>query len=187
MPMWEMITTALTALVSSGIAASVVSALTLRKTRQIEESVRQESERNLQEFRSTREAKERMLTELIGPICMHLHRTKRAFARYKDSNTYLEAEVLYKGNAHARDLIIQRGYILDARLLDHAIRLLEHYDAWLEEYVRQRQDPYTPGARFVFAGPKGYPFPTDAERAFMHACEELRIELYGKELDEAVR
>lgn len=187
MSMWDMLTMAATALVSSGIAASVVSAITLRKTRQIEESLRQESERSLQEFRSTREAKERMLTELIGPICMHLHRTKRAFARYKDRNAYLEAEVLCKGNAHARELIIQKGYILDARLLDHSIRLLEHYDAWLEEYTKQRQDPYTPGARFVFAGPRGYPFPVDAERAFMSACEKLRLELYGKELDEAVR
>lgn len=187
MSIWEMLTTAATVLVSSGIAASAVSVLTLRKTRKIEESVRAESERSLQEFRSTRDAKERMLTELIGPICMHLHRTKRAFGRYKDSNAYLEAEVLYKGNAHARDLILQKGYMLDARLLDHAIRLLEHYDAWLEEYGRQRSDPYTPGARFVFAGPRGYPFPTEAERAFMHACDELRSELYGKELDEAVR
>jgi hypothetical protein len=183
MNMWEMLTTGATVLVSSGIAASAVSALTLRKTRKIEESVRQESEKSLQEFRSTREAKERMLTELVGPICMHLHRTKRAFARYKDSNAYLEAEILFKGNAHARDLILQRGYILDPRLLGHAIRLLEHYDAWLEEYAKQRQDPYASGAKFVFAGPRGYPFPVKAEQAFMNMCHELRSELYGTELD----
>ena len=117
MSIWETLTTATTVIVSSGIAASAVSFLTLRKTRRIEEAVRAESERSLQKFKSTRDAKERMLTDLVGPICMHLHRTKRAFGRYKDSNAYLEAEVLYKGNAYARDLILQKGYILDADFL----------------------------------------------------------------------
>ena len=65
--------------------------------------------------------------------------------------------------------------------------MLEHYDAWLEEYGRQRGDPYTSGEKFVFVGPLGYPFPKEAERAFIHACNDLRSELYGKELDETVR
>lgn len=187
MTLYDIITTAVTSLLSSGIAATAISAITLKRTRQIEEAVRQDSEKNIQRFISTREKQEEMLTALIGPICMHLHRTKRAFMRYKDSNAYLEAEVLYKGNSHARDLILQKGYLLDAELLHEAVKLLEHYDAWLEEYSRQRSDPYTPGARFVFAGPKGYPFPAEAEKAFMHACRDLRMELYGQELDEAVR
>lgn len=183
MDIQEIIITAVTSLLSSGIAASAISALMLKRAKKIEESARASSEKKIRAFLSTRDAKEKMLAELIGPICMHLRRTKQAFLRYKDTNKYLEAEVLYRGNLHARDLIISRGYFFDSDLMMHAMSLVEHYDAWLEEYSKQRLDPYSSGSNFVFAGPQGYPFPQEAEAAFMSACDRLRRDLYGQELN----
>lgn len=96
-----------------------------------------------------------MLSELIGPVVMHLYRTSRAFNRYKEKNEFLEAEVLYKGNLAIRDILLNKGYLLDKKMIKHAIDLIEHYDAWMEEFERHKFDV----VEFVFAGPSGYPFP----------------------------
>jgi|LauGreDrversion4_2_1035121.scaffolds.fasta_scaffold48463_7 hypothetical protein len=178
----EILTTAITMFISSGIAATAVSILTLRKTKLIEESIKVVYEKKMEEFRSTREKKEEMLSDLLGPVVMHLHRTSRAFNRYKDKNEFLEAEILYKGNLAVRDILLNKGYLLDHVMMKHAIDLIEHYDAWMEEFERHKFDV----VEFVFAGPKGYPFPKMAEIAFKNACETLKTELYGDELKESL-
>ena len=71
----DIITMSTTVLVSSGLAAAAVSLLTLRKTKEIEESIRRESANILQELLSKREVKEKILHEVIGPVVMQLHRT----------------------------------------------------------------------------------------------------------------
>jgi hypothetical protein len=57
---------------------------------------------------------------------------------------------------------------------------VEHYDRWLEEYARVR-DEQNPDldSPFVFAGPKGFPFPTDAEMHFHEAFRNYWQELFG--------
>lgn len=179
------IITFLTTLISSGIAATFISRMMLRGSKQVEESVRVDSEKNIHTFSTTIEAKEKMLNELIGPVVMHLYRTERAFKRYKGEEGYLEAEVLYKGNKIVRDLLLQKGYLLDATMIQHAVRLIEHYDVWLEEYEKTTKKKSST-VRFVFSGPSGYPFPKDSEEAFIYACSQLKSELYGNELNESV-
>jgi hypothetical protein len=105
---------------------------------------------------------------------MQLDRTERAFNRYKDTNFYLEAKVLRAGNETIRDLLLSKGHLIPSELVGDAGRLVEHYDAWLEEFERERsgQEPALQ-SKFVFAGPLGYPFPSDADKRFRKACRDL--------------
>jgi hypothetical protein len=58
---------------------------------------------------------------------------------------------------------------------------VEHYDAWLEEFDRWRQEKESGEKEpdFIFVGPSGHPFPRQAERRFRERFEVLRQELYG--------
>ena len=148
----EIVTSIITMILSSGIAATIVSIISIKRTKQIEENIREASEKNIEEFKSTREKKEEMLSELIGPVVMHLHRTSRAFNRYKEKNEFLEAEVLYKGNLAIRDILLNKGYLLDKKMIKHAIDLIEHYDAWMEEFERHKFDVVEFVFDFLFLG-----------------------------------
>ena len=199
----DILATATTVIISSGIAAAAVSLVTLRKTREIEEGVRRSSEQVLTEFLSRREAKEKILNDLIGPVVMNLHRTAQAFKRYSCASTetsvqdedmsgkgsfgqaskwaqpdtrYLEVEILKRANENIRDILLAKGYWLDGELLEHSIELIEHYDAWLEEWDKRRSNGSKEGK--VWAGPQGYPFPIEAEAAFIKECKRIRSELY---------
>lgn len=132
-------------------------------------------------FRSHRTWKERSVAELLGPLYMQFERTKRAFKRYDANNTYLEAKVLREGNLAIRDLLLRNSHLIPPNLLDDAARLVEHYDRWLEEFERLRSSPPSESdTPFVFVGPKGFLFPSDAEDNFKAAFRESWNELYAK-------
>jgi len=130
-------------------------------------------------FRSQRTWKERSVSDLLAPIHMQLERTHRAFARYEAKNTFLEAKVLKDGNLTIRDLLLKNGNLIPPHLLEDASRLVEHYDRWLEEYARVRDDQ-NPGldSPFVFVGPAGFPFPSDSESRFHETFHKYWRELY---------
>jgi hypothetical protein len=113
---------------------------------------------------------------------MQLDRTRRAFQRWEANNLYLEFEVIRKGNTTVRDLLLTKAHLIPDELRDVSSRLVEHYDRWLEEYdrVRGTRNPQ-PNEKFVFVGPKGYPFPPDADSLFNAAFRRLRSELFGVE------
>lgn len=48
---------------------------------------------------------------------------------------------------------------------------------WLEEYERVRGANPSSDQEFVFVGPGGYPFPHEAEKAFLDALEETYEDL----------
>ena len=113
---------------------------------------------------------------------MQLDRTKRAFDRYKKKNEYIETKVMKIGNETVRDLLLENGQLIPPELLVGAGKLIEHYDVWLEVYENERvkKKPEV-GSIFVFAGPQGYPFPSEAERDFRKVFDEYWLELYGGE------
>jgi hypothetical protein len=77
-------------------------------------------------------------------------------------------------------MLLSHGHLIPADLRDVSGRLIEHYDRWLEEYDRVRGDrKIAPNEPFVFAGPKGYPFPQGADALFTQAYDRLVSELYG--------
>ena len=154
---FDVIVTGITVIASTGITSGLISILTLRRTKRIEESVKRES----QEIQENK----KILNELVGPVVMGMHVTKRAFKRYSVGGGYLENFVLKEANKKNRDLLMDMGHMLQGDMLMHALCLIEHYDAWLGEWDRMRAIDDTKG--LVWAGPAGYPFPKLSEEAFM--------------------
>ena len=110
---------------------------------------------------------------------MQFERTARAFARWNARNLYLEAKVMREGNETARNLLLNKGHLIAPSLMEHAGALIEHYDAWLEEFDRVRgPDSRAEDTTFVFVGTQGHPFPQGAEVAFRDEFKRLQRELY---------
>jgi hypothetical protein len=123
---------------------------------------------------------ERSVAELLGPMNIQFDRTKLAFDRWQQKNLYLEAKVIRAGNETIRDLLLTKGHLIPPELRKDAAKLLQHYDVWLELFEKQRggKEPDLQN-EFVFAGPEGFPFPTDAEAAFRKKYDEYWTDLYG--------
>jgi hypothetical protein len=166
-------------LLSGTVISSVMGVLLARRTSRLEAEIKEYYERATRIFESHRNWKERAVAELLGPLYLQFDRTKRAFDVYTAANTFLEAKVLRDGNLVIRDLLLAKTHLIPPDLLGDAGDLVEHYDRWLEEFERvrneKRPDLTTP---FVFVGPKGYLFPRNAETKFREAFKEMRNELY---------
>ena len=158
------------ALISGAVASTVVGVIFTAHVTRIEE-----------EIRSQRKWKEQSVAELLGPMQIQFDRTKRAFNRWTTKNLYLEAKVIKVGNEVIRTLLLTKGHLIPPELLDDAGKLIEHYDVWIELFEKQRgaTEPDLESS-FVFAGPEGYPFPTDAARQFEEKYREFWQELYGE-------
>jgi len=169
------------AVLSGSVVAAVVGVLFHRRAKAIEQQLRVQAETQITVSRSTREWQEAILAKVLGPVVMHLLRTRRAFDRWKDQQLFLEMEVIGKSNRYIRDLLLENGHLIPVELSDHAVALVEHYDAWLEEFEQKRhaENPDLK-TKFVFVGPKGYGFPHPAEEAFIAKFHRLRIVLYGE-------
>jgi len=129
--------------------------------------------------RRSRTWKERVLADVLAPVYMQLDRTKRAYLRYKDSHTFMEAKVIRDGNLAIRDTLLANAHLIPPSLFDDAAKLIEHYDRWYEEFERLRltEKPELE-SRFVFPGPQGLRFTSDAEARFQDAFRQYSSELY---------
>jgi hypothetical protein len=129
--------------------------------------------------RSQRTWKERSVSELLGPVCIQLDRTGRAFRRWQVKNLYLEVKVIREGDIAIRDLLLKSPHLIPPELHDDAGLLIQHYDRWLEEFERVRQ-PEQPNLEspFVFVGPAGYPFPKESEQRFHEMYRKYWTDLY---------
>ena len=171
-------------LASGVISGTVISAiLTLffnRRTTEIQEQIKDQYERSMAVFQSTRAWQEQSVSELLGPLYMQFDRTKRAFSRWRTKNLFLETKVIREGNLTIRDLLLTKGYLIPPELLDDAGKLVEHYDRWLEEFEKQRSSEQPDlDSTFVFVGPEGFPFPWQSEARFKTKFEEMWAELYS--------
>ncbi|MBD9482151.1 hypothetical protein IB229_04165 [Pseudomonas sp. PDM14] len=165
---------------ATALIGAIVSALFLRRNRRIESEITAYFDERLRVFESTRLWKQQALAQLFGPAHMQLERTRRAFHRWKARNLYLEAKVVREGNQTIRDLLLNQGHLIPPALMDAAGLLVEHYDAWLEEFDRVRGDSeQASDTEFVFAGARGFPFPVAAEQQFQNEFRRLQQELYG--------
>ena len=158
----------ITAVISGGVVSAVVGVMFKSFVTRVEEEVK-----------SRRTWKEESVADLLGPLIMKFDRTKRAFTRWGKKNLYLEAKVVKVGNETIRDILLSKGHLIPPELLDHAGRLVEHYDVWLEKFEKQRNtespDLESP---FVFVGPEGFPFPRESEKRFKDKFRQYWDELY---------
>jgi hypothetical protein len=118
--------------------------------------------------------------ELLVPLIVQLDRTKGAFDRWHEKNLSLESEIIREGNKEARHILMNKAHLIPAKLETDARRLIEHYDRWFEEYDRIRVRNTDSNEPFVFVGPAGFPFPSDAGVRFRQRAAELR-EVLGKD------
>ena len=168
------------ALVGSSIATAVLGALFLRRNKTVESEIKAHFDKSVRVFESTRTWKEKALSELFGPLQMQFERTHRAFRRWNRKNLYLEASVVRSGNEAIRNLLLEKGHLIPPYLMDDAVQLVEHYDAWLEKYEAVRGDAAVrDDVDFVFVGPDGYGFPGLSEQNFKKEFRRLQQELYG--------
>ena len=156
------------ALISSALASTIVGVVFTRYVTAVSEEVR-----------SQRAWKERSVAELLGPMNIQFERTKRAFDHWREKNLYVEAKVIKVGNETIRDLLLTKGHLIPPELLDDAGKLIQHYDVWLEVYERERGGKERDlESEFVFAGPEGFPFPTEAETRFRETYRQYWSQLY---------
>ena len=166
-------------LLGSGLASAVFAFIALRHSKTLEGEIKGHFDQRLKVFESKRAWQQQALSELFGPLYMQFERTRRAFLRWNSMNLYLEAKVMREGNETARNLLLGKGHLISPGLIIHAGELIEHYDAWLEEFdrVRGTNSPKS-DEEFVFVGTKGHPFPSRAEEAFREEFARLQRLLY---------
>ena len=169
-------------LISGTVISAILTFFFNRRTTQIQEQIRDQYERSMAIFQSTRAWKEQSVSELLGPLYMQFDRTKRAFGRWRSKNLYLETKVIREGNLTIRDLLLTRGYLIPPELLNDAGKLVEHYDRWLEEFEKKRSSEQPDlDSEFTFVGPQGFPFPTQSEANFKAKFEQMWAELYSED------
>jgi hypothetical protein len=167
-------------LLGSSVATAVLGALFLRWNKTVESEIKSHFDRQFNVFQSTRAWKQQALAELFGPLVMHLDRTKAAFDRWDGKNLFLEGQVVRQGNQTVRDTLLNNGHLIPPHLVEHATKLIVHYDVWMEEFDRVRNSKASvTDESFVFVGPAGYPFPHDAEVKFKEEFARLQRELYA--------
>lgn len=163
-------------LLGSGLATTLLGMILARRIQRIQRQV--EEEFNTRQSR--RDYQRQALFELFGPSKMQFLRTKRAFDRWRDRNDFLEEQVVRAGNLAIRNLLLEKGHLIPPDLINHAESLIEHYDAWLEAFERERGSGKKANleVKRIFVGPAGYPFPKDAEKAFRARADQLQRELF---------
>jgi hypothetical protein len=146
----------------------VINIITLRRTEEMKASIT-----------GIRAWKESSLLHVFGPLRLEFERTKAAFRRLKPHDNWIEANVMKASNTRIRDMLLENGHLIPPDLVDDAAALIEHYDVYLQEYdrVRESEDASRIEA-YIFAGPKGFPFPKHAQGRMIEHYEELLTELY---------
>lgn len=176
----EIMNSLLAGVISGSVISAILGLIFHRRSVKTEEEIKAYFQRDADVSRLILEHKEKVVSELLGPMYMHLERTRRAILRWKKKNLYLEAKVVYLTNTALRDLLIQKGHLIPPELLPDAGKLIEHYDYWIEEFESKRMAANPDlDTTFIFVGAKGYPFPSESAERFREAFLSWRSELYN--------
>ncbi|TMJ12003.1 MAG: hypothetical protein E6G94_14740 [Alphaproteobacteria bacterium] len=167
-------------LLGSGLATGILAALLLRRNARISAEIQDYFEQRQQRLSSVRAYQEAALEQLFGPVKMQMARTGRAFLRWRERNDHIETTIIREGNLFVRDLLLAKGHLIPPHLIAPVEVLIEHYDAWLEQYALLRAEGAASDAPFVFVGPKGFPFPRTAEQLIVAYAAKLQRDLYGE-------
>src|SRR4051812_28990813 len=92
------LTSIVAGLFSGGFLAAILTAFLQRRTTVFQNEIKSQFDRQNAIFTAQRAWKEKAVSQLLGPMYMQLDRTQRGFARWKDQNIFLEANVIRKGN-----------------------------------------------------------------------------------------
>lgn len=165
------------------IEKEVETQFTETRTR-IEKEVEIQFNKALEVFTSEREWREKSLSELVGPVYMHLDRTSQVAKRYKktykeQTTSYFDALLMQDSNEAVRSVLLSKGHLLPEELRGHAHALVAHYDVWLRRFdAKVAKEAPTAESSFD-VGFAEVPFPEEAAKAFRDSYKRLRKELYN--------
>jgi hypothetical protein len=141
-------------------------------------------DRRMEAERFTRDWKEKSLSLLIGPVVMHLDRTKHVATRYRKTTyaqkttSYFEAQLMRDSNKAIRELLLSNGHLLPEELRVPAHKLVAHYDVWLRRFDAKVAQEHPDAASTFDVGFAQPTFPDDAAQEFKASFETLRKDLY---------
>jgi hypothetical protein len=100
--------------------------------------------------------------ELTGQLYMNLKRSETAYKEYlQGGKTFMFAKILRLYNEKIRELLLEKGYLLQEGLQKDALALIAHYDIWMQKWdaLKTSLDP-SPNDEFIF--PNNATFPKEA-------------------------
>lgn len=159
-------------LVESILITGILGFIFVRREERMKKTIEEEFKKRDRFFEARFNFKLRCLEDLLSPVKMQLIRSKIALKSYYGNDEYRE-KILKECNEKIRNLLLEKGYLIPAELLNHAEAFISHYDEWLQAYWNAREKKNDKDIRYVFT----YNFPAEAELAFMEKCEKLRKEL----------
>lgn len=182
----DSVLTSLVAGVTSGSVISLIAGFFLHKTKtEIEKRIENRFKEALEVFKSEREWKEQTLSQLLGPVVMHLERTSRVADRYRETTycqvgkSWFDAKLLKESNNKVKSILLANGHLLPNDLIDSAHQLVAHYDLW-ESRFDAKVLKEEPDAESIFdIGFTEQEFPRDAVEKFRQSYNNLRTELYS--------
>jgi hypothetical protein len=120
--------------------------------------------------------KREQLQNFYAPLEILLKINKQSFERYTNGATssdkeFIEKNVWFPNNVKIREIIMGQSHHL-ARVPQEILDLLEHLEVWLSEYelvyvLKQKSGP-------VFAGTRGYPYPSKSDDFVIGESSRLR-------------
>ena len=181
----ETLYASLVAGLASGSVISVIIGFALYRSKVgIEKEIESKFIKALEIFKSEREWKERTISQLLGPLVMHLERTSRIADRYRfrtykeKGNSWFDAKLLKESNNTIKTILLSKGHLLPGKLIDSANELVEHYDLW-ESRFDAKVLKENPNEDSIFdIGFTEIEFPSHAVDKFKMTYNELRNDLY---------
>ena len=121
--------------------------------------------------------KREQLQYVFAPLEVLLKMNKREFKRYFEDETtdedreFIEKNIWYPNNLEIKRIIMEKSHLL-GEIPEELLKLLSHINVWLSEYelIYVRKEKASP----VFAGPKGYGYPHDADEYIYSRASDLR-------------
>lgn len=117
------------------------------------------------------------LKNFYSPLEILLKINSFEFDRYFEKNTteddkeFIETNVWYPNNKEIKKIIMENGHLLP-EIPEEILKLIGHINVWLSEYeliyVKKEKKPP------VFAGPKGYGYPKEADPYIYSMAASLR-------------
>lgn len=163
-------------LMESLLITGILGYIFTRREERMKRTIEEEFRKRDRFFESQFDFKLRSLEELLAPVKLQLIRSQLALRGYTPNNAYRE-NILKECNERIMGLLLERGHLIPEDLLDHAQDFIRHFDNWLQEYRRVREDQHDENKRLVFT----HDFPKAAETAFLAKFDAYKEELKMEE------
>jgi hypothetical protein len=132
---------------------------------------------HLEKQRQYLSTKREQLKSVFGPLEVLAKMNRGEFDRYMNPGTsaqhreFIEQRVWFPNLSEIRRVLMEHSHLLD-EIPSPLLKLLTHINVWLAEYdliyVKKLKPPP------VFAGPEGYPYPTESDTFIYARASELR-------------